>query len=105
MSKVSCTLHARARMQQRGIRLRDIPLVLACGTPIDDAIWLVRGCEVDREIESRKREIQLLERLRNQEFVVRDGRLITIYPSRREHLKPKLRRGRQRGERDFRIWN
>ena len=105
MSKVSCTLHARTRMQQRGCRLKDIPLILACGTPIDDATWLVRACEVDREIESRKREIQTLERLKNQEFVLRDGYLITIYPSRPEHVKQKLRRGRKKGLRDFGRWN
>ena len=50
MSNLSCTLHARTRMQQRGIRVEDIPLALACATPIDEATWLVRGCEVDREI-------------------------------------------------------
>ena len=105
MSNVSCTLHARTRMQQRGIRVEDIPLALACATPIDEATWLVRGCEVDREIECRKREIQLLEHLKNHELVLRDGRLVTIYPSRREHLRRKLRRGRHRGLRDFRRWN
>lgn len=92
-----CTQHARTRMQQRGFRQKDISLVLACATQIDEAVYLVRGREVDRMIAIWKREIQRLERLRNTEVVLRDERLVTICRPRPKGLKRRHRRGRHRG--------
>ena len=50
-----------------------------------------------REIETRKREIQTLSRLVNRKVVIRDGRVITAYPSNSADQKRTLRRGRQKG--------
>ena len=97
MTDIAYTRHAETRMQQRGIRSGDITLILTCATQIDDETWLVRKQDAKREIDFRKREIQALERLTSKKLVVRDGRVITIYPSRRENRKRALRRGRQKG--------
>ena len=89
--------HAETRMQQRGIRERDIPLVLALGTQVEDGTWILLRRDVTREIGIRKREIQELERLQNCKVVTLGGHVITVYPSRLADQKRTLRRGRQKG--------
>ena len=46
MSDAICTRHAETRMQQRGIRKKDIRLILAFGTQVDDETWFYAqpGC-------------------------------------------------------------
>ena len=84
-------------MQQRGIRKADIPIILAYGTQIDDETYLMCNRDAAREIETRKREIQTLSRLVNRKVVIRDGRVITAYPSNSADQKRTLRRGRKKG--------
>ena len=91
------TRHAEMRMGQRGIRKKDIRLILAFGTQVDDETWLVRDRDVAPEIETLKRKIQALSRLRNRKLVIRDGRVITTYFSRPADQKRTLRRGRRKG--------
>ena len=91
------TRHAEMRMQQRGIRKGDIPLIRKYGTQVDDETWLMRNRDVAREIEARKREIRALSRLRNRKLVIRDRSVVTAYPSRPSDQKRTLRRGRQKG--------
>lgn len=43
--------HATQRMQQRGIRERDVDMVLSCGTLIDEASILLSDKDAAREIE------------------------------------------------------
>lgn len=97
MSNLIYSRHARTRMQQRGIRKSDIPIILACGAQIDDETYLMRNRDAIREIETRKREIQTLSRLANRKVVIREGRVITAYPSNSADQKRTLRRGRQKG--------
>ena len=97
MSNLTYSRHARTRMQQRGIRKADIPIILACGTQIDDETYFMRNRDAAREIETRKREIQALSRLVNRKVVIRDGRVITAYPSNSADQKRTLRRGRKKG--------
>ena len=97
---LNCTQHARTRMQQRGYRQKDISLVLACATQIDEAVYLVRGREVDRMIAILKGVIQRLERLRDTEVVLRNERLVTICRPRPRSLKRRHRRGREKALRD-----
>lgn len=97
MSELIYTRHAETRTQQRAIRKRDIELIQVYGTPVDIDTWLMRRRDVVREIANRKREIQLLERLKNRKVVIRDERVITAYPSRPADQKLALRRGRQKG--------
>ncbi len=97
MSDAICTRHAETRMQQRGIRKKDIRLILAFGTQVDDETWFMRNRDVAREIETRKREIRALSRLVNRKVVIRGGHVITAYPSRPADQKRTLRRGRRKG--------
>ena len=97
MTNLSYTRHAKTRMQQRGIRKADIPIILTYGTQIDDETYFMRNRDAAREIETRKREIQALSRLVNRKIVIRDGRIITAYPSNPADQKRTLRRGRQKG--------
>ena len=57
----------------------------------------MRNRDAVREIETRKREIQTLSRLANRKVVIRDGHVITAYPSCPADQKRTLRRGRQKG--------
>lgn len=97
MSDMIYTRHAETRTQQRAIRKGDIRLIQEFGTPVDADTWLMRKRDVVREIANRKREIQLLEGLRNRKVVIRDERLVTAYPSRPGDQKRALRRGREKG--------
>ena len=97
MTDLIYTRHAETRMQQRGIRKSDIPIILACGTQVDDETYFMCNRDANREIEIRKREIQTLSRLANRKVVIRDGRVITAYPSNSADQKRSLRRGRQKG--------
>ena len=97
MTNLSYTQHAKTRMQQRGIRKTDIPIILTCGTQIDDETYFMCNRDAAREIETRKREIQTLSRLVNRKVVIRDGRVITAYPSNPADQKRTLRRRRQKG--------
>ncbi len=97
MTDITYTQHARTRMQQRGIRKADIPIILEYGTQIDDETYFMRNRDAVHEIETRKREIQTLSRLVNRKVVIRDGRVITAYPSNPSDQKRTLRRGRERG--------
>ncbi len=91
------TRHAETRMQQRGIRAKDISLIIAMGTQVDDQTWIMRKRDVVRGIEILKRGIGVLERLANHKVVMRDGQVVTAYPSRPVDQKRTLRRGRQKG--------
>lgn len=97
MTDIIYTRHAKTRMQQRGIRKSDIPIILACGTQVDDETYFMRNRDANREIEIRKREIQTLSRLANRKVVIRNGCVITAYPSNSADQKRSLRRGRQKG--------
>lgn len=79
MIKLYITKHGRARMRQRGLRKTDPELILEYGTEIGQDRIMLRERDADKAIRSRKREIAILERLKNKVVVVSDGRLITAY--------------------------
>lgn len=85
--------HAVQRMQQRGVRERDIDLLVCCGTQIDEASILLSDKDAVREIERRKQEIRSLERLRGCKVVIAEGVVVTCYHATGKHLK-KVRRRR-----------
>ena len=97
MIDIVYTQHAETRMQQRGIRERDVPFIVDLGTQVDDETWILLKRDVAREIDIRKREIQKLERLENCKVVMLGQHLITVYPSRPADQKRTLRRARQMG--------
>ena len=92
MEGIMCSNHATQRIQQRGIRERDVDLVLNCGTQIDKVSILLSDKDAAREIERRKHEIQALERLRGCKVVIIEGVVVTCYHAHAKHLKKLLRR-------------
>ena len=79
MIKLLITKHAQARMRQRGLREADLDLILEYGTEIGQDRIMLKERDVDKIIQSLKRQIAKLERLKNKVIVVTDGRLITTY--------------------------
>ncbi len=79
MTKPPVTKHGQARMRQRGLRKTDPELILEYGTEIGQDRIMLRERDVDKAIQSRKREIAVLERLKNKVVVISDGRLVTAY--------------------------
>ena len=100
MIDISYTHHAETRMQQRGLCGKDISLVVALGTQVDDETWVLLKRDAARGIEILKRGIQMLERLANCKVVMRGGGVITAYPSRPADQKRTLRRDPNSPRRD-----
>ncbi len=92
MDGIAYSNHAGQRIRQRGIRERDVDLLLICGTQIDEASILLSDKDAGREIERRKHEIQALERLRGCKVVIIEGVVVTCYHAHAKHLKKMLRR-------------
>ena len=95
MSNLVYSNHARARMQQRGLRERDVELIVDFGTRVSEEAYILRGQDVDREIELRRRDIQALSRLRGRKVVVAADTVVTGYHPRPAVRKRDLRRGRE----------
>ena len=92
MDGIAYSNHACQRMQQRGIRERDIDLLMTCGTQIGDDSVLLSDKDAVREIKRRKHEIQALERLRGCKVVIIEGVVVTCYHAHAKHLKKLLQR-------------
>jgi hypothetical protein len=95
------TTHAAERVRQRGLRDRDLELVFECGTPTQEAV-LLTGKDVAREIETCRRRMAQLERLRGTALIVAESVVVTVYRPDTERTKrllgrkPKPRRVRPR---------
>lgn len=86
--------HAHRRMQQRGIRKKDVELIQLCGTPLDGHSFFLKNKDVVREISKRKSEIQALERLSGCKLVLSEDVVVTVYHATRKHQKAVMRRYR-----------
>ena len=86
------SVHAVQHLQQRGMREKDIDLVLTCGTQVDDDSFLLTQKDVAREIRRHKRQIQALERLCGLKVVVRQGVIVTCFRATKHQIKVLLRR-------------
>jgi len=89
---LSYSNHAEVRIQQRGMRSKDIEMVIKAGTVIDDDSIVLLNQDVDREIKRRKKEIEMLERLRSVRVVLGENEtVITAYHVNRNIEKSLLR--------------
>ena len=89
---LSYSYHAVKRIQQRGILYKDINLIIEVGTAINDDSIVLLNHDVDREIKKRKKEIEMLERLRSVRIVLgSDNTVITAYHTNRKTEKKLLR--------------
>ena len=91
------TRHANERMRQRGLRDRDIELVLACGTDGPHGRVALLGRDAAKEIAECKRRIRMLERLRGWVVVYEDGVVVTCYNVRWTGRAPDATEDRQAG--------
>lgn len=88
---INYSSHALTRIRQRGIRERDMDLILRIGTPIDSDSVLVLDKDVDREIRLLKQRIDAVERLRGIRAVVAENTVVTVYRASEKTEKRLLR--------------
>ena len=90
------TRHADQRLRQRGLRTKDIELVMALGTQGPAGRVVLLASDAAREIAECKRRIQTLERLRGCVVVCEQGMVITCYhasgPAARHVMRDDRRR-------------
>lgn len=89
--KIAFSNHALARVRQRGRRERDAAIALETGTPPGEDTVMLLDQDVDRAIETRKREIAALERLRGCRVVMGGVTVVTVYRPVRKVEKRLLR--------------
>ena len=82
------TVHAEARMQQRGFTASDLELIQRVGEPIGDGFVLTKK-SINARTRELKRELQRLEHLRNACVIERDGRLITVFNVNPRNLRQR----------------
>lgn len=96
MTALALTRHAEARIRQRGLRERDLALVLEAATPLAQDAWLLTAADAEREISRRKREIEQLQRLRGCKVVISGNAIVTVC-----HMRPAAQRRALRSGRDI----
>lgn len=94
MNNHHLTNHATTRMQQRGLRKADMDLLLQTATQVSPDAYLLTQKDAEREISTRKDEIQRLERLKGRKIVVDGNVILTQYPSCKNDQKRTMRYGR-----------
>jgi hypothetical protein len=70
--------HAKQRLQQRGVRKRDVGIVMEHGTDTEEAILLTNH-DVAEAIAEYRRRIADLERLRGVALVIADDTVVSVY--------------------------
>ena len=89
--------HAQSRIQQRGIKKRDLKLIIRGGTLVAKDGILMRRKDIQREIAIRKAEIQALEKLDGTKIVMsEDGTIITVIRTSKSHQKWLNQKGRKK---------
>ena len=86
------TNHVAQRIRQRGLRERDLGLVLECGTTTDEAVFLSKK-DVAREVTACRHRIAQLERLRGTVVFVRESAAVTVFRPDRRQIRRILKRG------------
>ena len=92
MGEFRVSRHAEGRMQQRGLRRRDIDLVLVWGTSVDDGGILLRDKDVDDAIKHGERDIDGLRRACGTWAVYRNNKVVTCYRATQKQTKGAHRR-------------
>lgn len=92
--RYTITRHAEARMQQRGLRKRDLELMLVAADQVGPDAYLMTNEVVDGEISRLKKEIQQFERLRGKKLIVEGDIVVTAYDPCQRNQAKTLRKGR-----------
>jgi len=77
--RVSFSRHARARMRQRGLRKRDVKLIIEFGSDVRNGLCRLLNRDIEHGIRQDRRLVQDLERLRNCVVIIEGGTVITCY--------------------------
>jgi hypothetical protein len=75
---------------------KDIEMVLMVGTALDDDSIFLLNRDVDREIKKRKKEIEMLERLRSVRVVLGDDETVVTAYHTHKKIEKNLLRGTHR---------
>ncbi len=94
MTALPITRHGQSRMQQRGIRLADLDVLLTHGTDIGRDRIMLRTRDAAKIIRSLKKQIAKIERLTDKVLVVPEGELVTAY-HQTDPIRPSFRRTRR----------
>jgi hypothetical protein len=86
--------HAAIRIRQRGLRERDIDVIVQSGSALDADSVFLRNRDVEREIREHKQAINTLERLRGCRVVATGETVVTVYRASRKTAKRLLRGAR-----------
>lgn len=86
--------HAAIRARQRGLRERDIDVIIQTGSTLDAESIFLRNRDVEREIREHKQAITALERLRGWRVVVAGETVVTVYRASRKTEKRLVRGAR-----------
>ena len=86
--------HARTRMTQRGLALRDAELIALIGTEVVDG-YLVRDQDCQRIEREIKGLLGRIWRLRGKRLVIASGQIVTAYHASPRHQHRLLRRSHE----------
>ncbi len=89
------TRHAEGRIRQRGVRERDLDLMIEHGTLTDDGVLLTRR-DVAAAISEHRRAIAQLERLKGTALILDGATVLSVYRPDREKSRRMLRCRRTR---------
>lgn len=80
------TKHAQKRLSQRGIRQKDLELLMKHGSEVQDGYFMTNR-DADRVIRRLKETIRALERLKGKRAVVTENAVVTAF-----HVSPRTER-------------
>lgn len=93
MNALTVTIHAAARMAQRGIMPKDAELIVLIGTEVDDG-YLVREKDYRDFEHAMKCLLRRFQRMVGKRLVVENGRIVTAYHPSRKYERRLLRDAR-----------
>ncbi len=83
--------HAKIRMQQRGLKHRDIVIVLTHASQVAPDAYVLTDRDVDRVIKKNEYKIQRLDKLRRCKVIVRDSTVVTFCRQGKNRRRGKKR--------------
>ena len=95
MFDVHITKHAEKRMQQRGISVSDIDMILEHGKEIEGNGIFMTNKRSEKLIQSFKKKIAAVERLRNTKVVVDGDTIVSCYACRDSEPRRMKKRTRR----------
>jgi hypothetical protein len=90
MSNLIVTAHACARIQQRGMKHKDIDLIKRYGEYVDDGI-LMTAAVTDEAISSLRRTVRRLEKLKGRLLITDGPVVITCFPASEAQISRRIR--------------